>query len=326
MVTFITGLAGAIILFYGSYLIKSKTITTGDFFSLFTAILMVFNPLKKLAGAYNRFHECIAGIERIEEILRLPEERGGTKRISEIKKGFEFHKVSFKYPQSETYALKDITVNLPAGKVIAVIGKSGAGKSTFVSLLPRFFDPTEGYITLEGINLKELDLNCLRSLIGIVSQEVVVFNMSIAENIALGKPDATMEEIVKAAQLAYAHEFIMQLPQGYETILGKEGFNLSGEQKQRIAIARAILKDPPILILDEATSHLDSISEKYVQKALENLMKGRTTVIIAHSLSTVKNADYVIVLEDGKIVCEGTHEFLEKNCPQYQKLYQDLLK
>ena len=325
-VSFITGLAGALIFLYGAHLIKSSTITPGDFFSLFTAIVMVFTPIKKLAGAYNKFHECIAGIERIEEILKLPEEKGGKKKVSQVKRGFEFHNVSFKYPGSETWALKNINIILPAGKVIAIIGKSGAGKSTFVSLLPRFFDPTDGYITLEGIDLREIDLVSLRELIGIVSQEVVVFNMSIAENIALGKPDATMEEIIKSAKLAYAHDFIMELPDGYDTVLGEKGLSLSGGQKQRIAIARAILKDPPVLILDEATSHLDSISEKYVQKALENLMKGRTTIIIAHRLSTVKNADFVIVLDNGKVVCRGTHEFLEKNCPQYQKLYQELKK
>jgi len=325
-IAFITGLAGAFIFLYGAHLIKSGTITPGDFFSLFTAIVMVFTPIKKLAGAYNKFHECIAGIERIEEILKLPEEKGGKKKILQVKRGFEFHNVSFKYPGSETWALKDINITLPAGKIIAIIGKSGAGKSTFVSLLPRFFDPTDGYITLEGIDLREIDLVSLRELIGIVSQEVVVFNMSIAENIAFGKPDAAMEEIIKSAKLAYAHDFIMELPDGYDTVLGERGLNLSGGQKQRIAIARAILKDPPVLILDEATSHLDNISEKYVQKALENLMKGRTTIIIAHRLSTVKNADFVIVLDNGKVVCRGTHEFLEKNCPQYQKLYQELKK
>jgi len=325
-VNFLTGLAGGIILFYGGYLIKSGSITPGDFFSLFTAILMVFNPIKKLAGTYNKFHDFIAGVERLEEILSLPEEKGGSKRITKIKEGFEFKGVSFKYPSSETFALRNIEVKLPAGKIIAIIGKSGAGKSTFVSLIPRFYDPTEGKIFLDGIDLRNFDLVSLRNLIGIVSQEVVVFNMSIAENIALGKPDATMEEIIEAAKMAYAHEFIEKLPHGYHTVLEKDGFSLSGGQKQRLAIARAILKNPPVLILDEATSHLDTISEKYVQKGLENLMKGRTTIIIAHRLSTVKNADLVIVLKDGKIVGVGTHKELEKECPEYQNLYQEFLK
>ncbi len=321
-VNFLTGIAGGIILLYGGYLIKSGSITPGDFFSLFAAILMVFNPIKKLAGSYNRFHSFLAGLERIDEILSLPEEKGGDKKISTLKKGFEFCKVSFSYPQTDNLALREVSIFLPAGKTIAIIGKSGAGKSTLVSLLPRFYDPSEGVIRLDGVDLREFDLTSLRNLFGIVSQEVIVFNMSVAENIALGKPDATREEIVEAAKLAYAHEFIEKLPHGYDTVLGKEGFSLSGGQKQRIAIARAILKNPPILILDEATSHLDTVSEMYVQKALENLMKGKTTIIIAHRLSTVKNADFVVVLKEGRVVCTGTHEELEKHCAEYQNLYQ----
>ncbi len=326
IVNVLTGLAAAVIVFYGGYLIKTHAITPGDFFSLFTAVLMIFSPLKKLAGAYNRFHNALAGIERIEEIFSFPDEKGGSKKVSELKKGFNFYRVSFQYPHTQTFALRDISLFLPAGKTIAIIGKSGAGKSTLVSLLPRFYDPTEGVITLDGVDLKELELDSLRNLFGIVSQEVVVFNMSIAENIALGKPDATREEIIEAAKLAYAHEFIEKLPQGYDTILGKEGLTLSGGQKQRIAIARAILKNPPVLILDEATSQLDTISEKYIQMALERLMSGRTTIIIAHRLSTVKRADYVIVLDEGRLVCHGTHAELEKTCPYYQRLYEFLEK
>ncbi|NPA39117.1 MAG: ABC transporter ATP-binding protein [Thermodesulfobacteria bacterium] len=326
LVTLLSGVAGGIILFYGGYLIKHKIITPGDFFSLFTAILMIFNPLKKLAGAYNRFHDCIVGIERIEDILSLPEEKGGSIKLNNIKQGFSFNKVYFKYPSCEDWALSNINIKLPAGKTIAIIGKSGAGKSTLISLLPRFYDPTQGNITVDGIDLREVELKSLRNLFGIVSQEVIIFNMSIADNIALGKPSATREEIIQAAKLAYAHDFIKDLPQGYDTILGAEGFNLSGGQRQRIAIARAILKNPPVLILDEATSQLDSISEKYIQMALERLMKGRTTIIIAHRLSTVKKADYVVVLDEGKVVCFGTHKELEKNCPHYQRLYEFLEK
>ncbi len=325
-VTFFTGIAGGIILFYGGNLIKSGEITPGDFFSLFTAILMVFNPLKRLASTYNRFHECIVGIERIEEILNLPKEDTGDLRIDGVVKGFNFYEVSFKYPGSQNYALKGINLEIPAGKVIAIIGKSGAGKSTLVSLLPRFYDPTEGFITVDGIDLRKLDVVALRKLFGIVSQEVVIFNMSIAENIAFGKPGASMEEIIRAAKLAYAHEFIKELPKGYDTVIGEKGFSFSGGQKQRIAIARAILKDPPVLILDEATSQLDTISEKYIQKALENLMKNRTTIIIAHRLSTVKNADIVVVLKEGKVVGVGTHKELEKSCSEYQELFKFLEK
>ncbi len=323
-VNILTGMAGGIILLYGGYLIKRGFITPGDFFSLFTAILMVFNPVKKLAGTYNRFHSFIAALERIEEILAMPEEKDGQKKIQTITNGFEFYGVNFQYPGTAEFALKAINIKIPAGKTIAIIGKSGAGKSTLVSLLPRFYDPTEGSIFLDGVDLRDFDLTDLRKLFGIVSQEVVVFNMSVAENIALGKPGATREEIVRAAKLAYAHEFIDKLPQGYDTVLGKEGFSLSGGQKQRIAIARAILKNPPVLILDEATSHLDTVSERYVQMALEKLMKERTTLVIAHRLSTVRNADFVIVLENGKIVCKGTHADLEETCPQYKRLYKFL--
>jgi len=320
-VNVLSGIAAGIIVFYGGYLIKTNQISPGDFFSLFTAILMIFTPLKKLAGAYNKLSNAVAVVERIEEVLVLPEEKKEGKKINIIKEGFHLKNVSFRYPGAEDFALKSINLFIPAGKVTAIIGKSGSGKSTLVSLIPRFYDPTEGVITLDGIDLREIDLTSLRKLIGIVSQEVVVFNMSIAENIALGNPDATMEDIIRAAKLAYAHDFIMELPNGYDTILGKEGFSLSGGQKQRIAIARAFLKNPPVLILDEATSQLDTVSEMYIQKALSKLMKDKTTIIIAHRLSTVKNADFVVVLKEGKVVCTGAHKELEDRCQEYQNLY-----
>jgi len=212
------------------------------------------------------------------------------------------------------------------GIALIVSGPSGAGKSTLISLIPRFYDPTSGSVTLDDTDLREFELGSLRRLIGIVSQDIILFNATVAENIAFGKPDATREEIVQAARLAHAHEFIEELPQGYDTILGEKGFNLSGGQRQRIAIARAILKDPPILILDEATSHLDAVSERLVHQALEELMKGRTTIIIAHRLSTITKADMIVVIDKGKIVATGRHEELLKSCKLYQKLYASFVE
>ncbi len=320
-VNLLIGVAGAIIVFAGVYLILHHKITAGDFFSMFTAILMVFSPIKRLSGTYNRFHECITGIERIEEIFSLEEERTGGKKIDVFKREMEFKNVWFRYPQGDRWALKEINLTIKKGEKIAIIGKSGAGKSTLVSLIPRFYDPLKGKVLIDGMDLQEVDLVSLRRLIGIVSQEIVIFNMTVYENIALGKPGATLEEVIEAAKLAYAHEFIEKLPKGYYTMIGEGGISLSGGQRQRIAIARAILKNPPILILDEATSHLDTVSERLVQKALESLMEGRTIIIIAHRLSTIRQVDRVIVMKEGKIICEGSHKELENFCEEYKKLY-----
>ncbi len=321
IVDLLTGVGGALVLTYGGFLIVKGVITPGDFFSILTAILMTFTPVRKISRAYTSIHDAGAALERIEEVLAYPEEKGGAKEAFPPQKGLTFAKVSFKYPHTGEWVLRDVELEIPAGKVVAIVGPSGAGKSTLISLIPRFYDPTLGKILLDGIDLKEFELSSLRKLIGLVSQDIVLFNASVYENIAFGNPKASREEVIAAAKMAYAHEFIEELPQGYDTVLGHKGFSLSGGQKQRLAIARAILKNPPILILDEATSHLDALSERKVQEALERLMRGRTTIVIAHRLSTVKGADFLVVMDHGKIIDKGKHEEILKRCPLYRELY-----
>ncbi len=320
-VNLLAGLGGAVVFSYGGYLIVHKIITAGDFFSVLTAILMIFNPVKKLSNAYTKSYEAIAAVNRLEDILSLAKEKSGKKKALPPKKGIFFNKVSFKYPGSKDIILSEIDFYIPVGKIVALVGPSGAGKTSLISLIPRFYDPISGNISFDNTDIREFDLNSLRSLIGIVSQEVILFNDTVAENIAFGKPGATQEEIEQAAKLAYAHDFIINLPQGYNTLLGEKGLNLSGGQRQRIAIARAILKNPPILILDEATSQLDSVSESLVHQALQRLMKGKTTIIIAHRLSTIENADLLIVMDKGKIISKGTHKEILEKCTLYQELY-----
>jgi ABC-type multidrug transport system fused ATPase/permease subunit len=220
--------------------------------------------------------------------------------------------------------LNSIDLEIKRGEVLAIVGKSGAGKSTLVDLIPRFYKVSDGMITIDGINLNGADLRSLRELTGIVSQDIILFNDTISENISFGREGASESEVVEAAKLAFADEFIRELPGGYDTEIGERGLKLSGGQRQRIAIARAILKNPPILILDEATSSLDTVSEALVQKALEKLMKGRTTIVIAHRLSTIKNADRIIILDKGRIIDSGTHEELLSRNDTYMKLYNAL--
>ncbi len=326
IVDFLTGVGGALVLTYGGFLIVRGVISPGDFFSILTAILMTFTPVRKISRAYTSIHDASAALERIEEVLSYPEEEGGPRKAFAPKKGITLAQVSFKYPHTSEWVLKEINLEIPAGQTVAIVGPSGAGKSTLISLIPRFYDPTLGKVLLDGIDLREFELGSLRALIGIVSQDIVLFNATVYENIAFGNPKASREEVLAAARLAYAHEFIEQLPQGYETVLGHKGFNLSGGQRQRLAIARAILKNPPILILDEATSHLDALAEKKVQQALETLMRGRTTVIIAHRLSTVKNADLLVVMDRGQIVDTGKHEEVLARCPLYRELYHSFAR
>jgi subfamily B ATP-binding cassette protein MsbA len=302
-------------------MVEKAVMTPGDFFSVLTAIYLIFGPVKKVGDAYTTLQETRASMERIDTLLESEHEERGTTVIDGFRNSLAFDHVSFAYPGNAQPVLSDVTLKIHPGEVIAIVGRSGVGKSTLVDLIPRFNKATGGTIRVDGIDLNEVDIFSLRELIGIVSQDIILFNDTVRENIAFGRPDASEGEIVHAAQLAFADDFIRELTDGYETVIGERGLKLSGGQRQRIAIARAILKNPPIVILDEATSSLDSVSEALVQKALETLMKERTTIVIAHRLSTIKNADRIVVLERGKIADIGKHEDLMTRSEMYMHLY-----
>lgn len=319
----ITGIAIGLITWYGSSQVKSGVITSGAFASIIAAIYMIFAPVKKLGDSYNFLQEIRAALERIEKVFHTKVEDSGVIEIKDIKEGILYENVSFSY--NDAHVLKDINFAINAGEVTAIVGPSGVGKTTLVNLIPRFYNPTTGSIKIDGIDIRDIELKSLRNLIGIVSQDIILFDDTVRENIAFGNTQAKFDDIKKAADMAYADEFIEKLPDGYETIVGERGMNLSGGQRQRLAIARAILKNPPILILDEATSSLDIVSESLVQKALEGLMKNRTTIIIAHRLSTIKNAHRIAVFEDGKINAIGTHKELISKCTTYSKLCSELV-
>lgn len=314
------GIGVAIILFYGGHLVISEEISAGAFFSFVVAILMIYTPLKRLSRVHNNFQQARAVIERIRGIVLVePERRGGIEK--KIEGQIVFDNVSFQYPSAEGYALKSVNLEIRQGDLIALVGYSGAGKSTLVDLVAGFWYPAKGDILIDGVNIKELSLESLRKGLGVVTQDIVLFDDTIKANILFGRPAATDAEVIEAAKAAYAHEFIMELPEGYEAKIGERGVRLSGGQKQRIAIARAILRNSAILILDEATSSLDVESEQKVQKALERLMVGRTTIVIAHRLSTVKKATRVVVMSGGRIIQQGSHEDLLIQSGLYQELY-----
>ncbi len=314
----------AMIIWYGGYLVIDGEMTPGAFFSFLAAMFMAYTPLRRLAGANNTIQQALSAAERVFGVLDLENERDrdqGLRELSPITRSLEFRGVTFQYDGTEQPALRDINLSISAGEVVALVGSSGSGKTTLANLVPRFYEPTRGMILLDGQNTREGTLKSLRRQIGIVSQDTVLFDETVRNNIAYGKLDAAEHELVEAAQAAYAHDFIQRLPDGYDTVIGENGVKLSGGERQRLAIARAILRDPPILILDEATSSLDSESERIVQLALSNLMRNRTTLVIAHRLSTVQNADRIIVLDRGRIVETGSHEELLRNGGRYQRLH-----
>lgn len=321
----VIGVVGvAAIIWYGGYLVIHGTMTPGAFFSFLAAMFMAYTPIRRLAGANNTVQQALAGAERVFAVLDMETEQArdhGRRELPAISRTLEFTGVTFQYEGTDRPALAGIDLTVRAGEIVALVGSSGSGKSTLVSLVPRFYDPTEGAILLDGQDIRDGTLASLRRQIGIVSQSTVLFDDSVRNNIAYGRTDATDEQVTEAAKAAYADEFIRRLPEGYATLIGENGVKLSGGERQRLAIARAILRDPPLLILDEATSALDSESERIVQLAMTNLMKNRTTLVIAHRLATVQNADRIVVLERGRIVEAGSHEDLLQRGGLYKRLH-----
>jgi subfamily B ATP-binding cassette protein MsbA len=317
------GLGIGFIMWYGGRHVISGTYTFGAFMSFLTAVGLMYQPLKKISRLNNAVQRGMAAIERIYDILERTSDVIETDSPISIRNGahrISFQDVSFKYDRD--LVLKNINLEAETGEIIALVGMSGGGKTSLVNLIPRFYDPSQGAVLIDGTDIRQISIATLRSQIAIVTQEPILFNDTVRRNIAYGRVDASEQQIVAAAKSAYAYEFIRAFPEEFDTSIGELGGRLSGGQKQRICIARALVKDAPILILDEATSSLDSEAEILVQKALGNLMKGRTTFVIAHRLSTIRNADRIIVLVDGRIVEEGRHEQLMALEREYYKLYQ----
>ena len=320
------GVAIVALVWHGSRQIAAGTLTTGGFTSFIAAAFLMYGPVKKLSRVNSSIQQALAASERIFEILDTHSEvieRPGARRLPDLRQSIRFDDVSFAYEDgSGNHILRDVSFTVGAGQVVAIVGLSGAGKTTLVNLVPRFYDVTGGAILIDGVDIRDVTLASLRAQIGIVTQETVLFDDTIANNIAYGSPGASREAITAAARAANAHDFIQSQASKYDTEIGERGQKLSGGQRQRIAIARALLKNPPILILDEATSSLDAESERLVQEALQNLMRDRTSFVIAHRLSTVRRADAIIVLDRGRIVETGRHEeLLARPGGAYAKLY-----
>jgi subfamily B ATP-binding cassette protein MsbA len=316
----LAGLGIAIMMFYGFDLVVTGKITVGDFASFIAAIGLMFTPLKRLSRVHNNFQQGRNVLDRIGGIMAIePEKMVGDEL--EVKGDIVFENVSFRYPSSTANALQNVNLSVQHGNIVALVGYSGAGKSTLVDLVAGFWYPTGGTLYIDGKDIKTLSLHSLRSHIGTVTQDIMLFDDKVKENIRFGRPAATDEEVIDAAKAAYAHDFIMEMPEGYNTMIGERGVRISGGQKQRITIARAIIRNPSILILDEATSSLDTESEHQVQKALEQLMQNRTTIVIAHRLSTIQNASRIVVMSGGRIMQEGTHDELLAQGGLYQELY-----
>jgi subfamily B ATP-binding cassette protein MsbA len=328
LMDFIGALAVALLLWVGRTQVRGGAMTAGVFLAFIFAVFRLYDPVRKMAFFNNSFQQALGASQEIFRLMDETEEiqdRPNAIALPAFRDRVRFDNVSFSYTGAggcEPEILQNIDMETRAGEILAIVGSSGAGKSTLVHLIPRFFDVTSGAITIDGHDIRDVKLASLRAQIGIVTQETILFNDTVRNNIAYGQPDVPIDAVEEAVKAALAHDFIMRLPEGYDTIIGERGLRLSGGERQRIAIARALLKNAPILILDEATSALDTESESLVQAALQNLMSGRTVFVIAHRLTTVRHADRIVVIENGRISDSGTHEDLLTRLGTYRKLYE----
>lgn len=320
-------LAGSVGLLFGAHWVFKGKMFASDFFTLLVCLGATAESVRKVSDVWNKLQQANAGAERVFEVVdEKPEfEDADAFELASLQRKIEFKDIVFSYPSSENPVLKNVNLTVEAGHNIAIVGPNGSGKTTLANLIPRLYDPDSGQILIDGQNIRHATLFSLRSQIGLVTQNVTTFNDTVAANIGYGKSDATREEIIAAAQRSFAHEFIDPLPEGYDTVIGEQGAGLSGGQLQRIVIARAILKNPAILIFDEATSQVDADSEAKIHKAIEEIMRDRTSFIIAHRFSTVISADVIVVMDQGEIIAEGQHSELIKSCPLYQSLYETQL-